>query len=138
MFSWIQSTLSNTFWKNICQNQDRRLINAQRLFSQNHILFLFCCWVSSADTLVKKALLLLSERICLQLWFASSGVAAVEGWKSKDVKIETLSGPSHVWLPYFRTLRLAPLGYECGCNSTHRFSSYGFWTILKQLNFATL
>lgn len=64
------------------------------MLSRNHI-FLFCFVAGSPvqSLLVKEALLFPSERTCLQFWFDSFGVAAVEGWKSNNVKIEMLSEP---------------------------------------------
>lgn len=48
-----------------------------------------------------------------------------------DTKIETLIGTLHICLPYFRTLRLALLGYNYGCNSIHRFPPMGSLPDLK-------
>lgn len=81
------------------------------------LFVLFCCWVSSAEPSGQRGPRVPSEKTHLRLWFASSGAAAVEGWASNDIKIETLIGTSHAGSPYFRPLRLAPLGYEHGCNS---------------------
>lgn len=131
MFSQTPISLPNTSWKNTSQTPYSRLIDAQGLLAGTTFLFvLFCWWVSSAEPSGLRGPGIPSEKTHLRLWLASPGLAAVEGWESKDTKIEALIGTSQVWSPCFRTLRLALLGFGYGCNSTLTLS----WTILKQLH----
>lgn len=115
----------HTVARKISQNRDSRLRNAARLLAETPFSFCFVAG-SPVQRLLVKAALSFPQRACLRL-VCLTGVCRRGGLDIKqDTEIETLIGTSHICLPYFRTLRLAPLGYEYGCNSIHRCPPMGF------------